>query len=58
MIDDEEACWESLKQKEAQESNCRPVPGNGGKHAKSSSKKKRIVFLDCAEEFCWKLNIS
>ena len=30
VINDEEACWDSLKQKEAQEENCCPVPGNGG----------------------------
>ena len=57
VIDDEEACWDSLKRKEAQEGNCRPVPGNGGKHAKTSSKKQNSALLDCAEEFWQKLNI-
>ena len=46
VIDDEEACWDSLKWKEAQEGNCCPVPGDGGKRAKSSSKKQRNATLD------------
>ena len=51
VINDEEARWDSSKRKEAQEGNCCPVPGNGGKHAKTSSKKQRNALLDCAEEF-------
>ena len=51
VINDEEACWDSLKQKEAQEGNRCPVPGDGGKRAKTSSKKQKSVLLDCAEEF-------
>ena len=51
VINDEEACWDSSKQKEAQEGNCCPVPGNGGKRAKSSSKKQKNALLDCAESF-------
>ena len=58
LIDDEESCWDSLKWKEAHEGNCCPVPGNGGKRAKSSSKKQKNALLDCAEEFCQILNIS
>ena len=57
MINDEEAHWDSLKQKEAQEGNCCPVPGNRGKQFKSSSKKQRNALLDCSEEFCQKLKI-
>ena len=57
-VDDEEACWNSLKRKEAQEGNCCPIPDNGGKRAKSSSKKQRNAHLDCAEEFRQKMNIS
>ena len=51
MIDDEEARWDFLKQKEAQEENCCPAPGNGGKCAKSSFKKQKNALLNCAEEF-------
>ena len=51
VIDDEEACWDSSKQKEAKEGKCCPVPGNGGKRAKTSSKKQKSALLDCAEEF-------
>ena len=40
-----------FKKKEEQEGNCRPVPGNGGKHAKISSKKQKNALLDCGEEF-------
>ena len=50
-VNDEEAHWDSLKRKEAQEGNCRPIPGNGGKRAKTSSKKQKSALLDCAEEF-------
>ena len=58
MIDDEEAHWDFLKRKELHEGNCCPVPGNVGKRTNSSSKKQRNALLDCAEEFCQKLNIS
>ena len=58
VIDDEEAQCDFLKWKEAQEGNHCPVPGNGGKSAKSRSKKHRDALLDCAEEFCQKLNNS
>ena len=58
VIDDEEAQWKSLKQKEAQEGNCCPVPGNGGKRAKTRYKKQRNALSDCAEEFRHKINIS
>ena len=58
VINDEEACWDSLKRKEAQEGNCCPVPGNGGKRAKTSSKKQKSALSDCAEEFWQKLNIT
>ena len=58
MINDEEACWDSSNQKEAQEGYCSPVPGNGGKRAKTSSKKQKNAFLDCADRFQQKLNIS
>ena len=51
VIDDEEACWDSLKQKEAQEGNCCPVSGNGGKRALVSNKKQKNALIDCAEEF-------
>ena len=43
VIDDEEACWDSSKRKEVQEGNHCPVPGNGGKRAKTSSKKLRVL---------------
>ena len=49
VIDDGEACWDSLKRKEAQEGNCCPVPGNGGKRAKTRSKKQKSALSDCAE---------
>ena len=58
MIDDEEARWDSSKRKEAQEGNCCPVPGNGGKRAKTSSKKQKSALLESAEEFRQKLNIT
>lgn len=58
MIDDEEAHWAYLKQKDAQEGNICPVPGNGGKRAKSSSKKQKNAFWDCAKEFRQKLNFT
>ena len=58
MIDDEEDCWDSLKQKEVQKGNFCPVPGNGGKRAKTSSKKQKSALLDRAEEFWQKLNIT
>ena len=58
VIDDEEACQDSLKRKEAQEGNCCPVPSHGGNCAKPSFKKQRNALSDCAEEFQQKLNIS
>ena len=58
VINDEEACWDSLKQKEAQEGNRCPAPGNGGKRAKTSSKKQKSALADRAEEFWQKLNIT
>ena len=58
VIDDEEARWDSSKKKEAQEGNRCPVPGNGGKRAKTSSKKQKSALSDCAEEFWQKLNIT
>ena len=45
---DVEACWDSLKQKEAKEGNCCPVPGYGGKRAKSSNKKQYVALSVCA----------
>ena len=57
VIDDKEACWNSLKKKEVQEGNSCPVSGNGGKRAKLGSNKQKSALLDCAEEFCQKLNI-
>ena len=47
-----------FERKEAQEGNRCPVPGNGGKRAKTSSKKQKNALLDCAEEFRQNLNIS
>ena len=58
VIDGEEAHWNSSKRKVAQEGNCCPVPGNGGKRAKTSSKKQKSALLDHAEEFWQKLNIT
>ena len=42
--------------KVVQEGNCCLAPGNGGKHTKASNKKQNSALLDCAEEFCQKLN--
>ena len=58
VINNEEACWDSLKQKEVQEGNCCPVLSNKGKHAKLSSKKQKNALLYCAEEFFQKTEFS
>ena len=56
VINDEEARWDSSKQKEDDEDKKRPSSSN--KRAKASKKKTKNGLSECAEEFCKELDIS